>query len=59
MNITFKSQVFPDDTIVVTGSRPAPGFFSKMLGINSVTVHATLRRAPATRRRRSGSCRSS
>jgi hypothetical protein len=41
MNITFESQVFPDDTITVTGSRPAPGFFSKMLGINSVTVHAT------------------
>ena len=41
MNITFESQVFPDDTITVSGSRPAPGFFSKMLGINSVTVHAT------------------
>jgi putative Flp pilus-assembly TadE/G-like protein len=41
MNITFKSKVFPDDTITVTGSRPAPGFFSKMLGIKSVTVHAT------------------
>jgi hypothetical protein len=41
MNITFESQVFPDDTITVSGSRPAPGFFSKMLGIKSVTVHAT------------------
>jgi hypothetical protein len=41
MNITFESQVFPDDTITVAGSRPAPGFFSKMLGIKSVTVHAT------------------
>jgi hypothetical protein len=41
MNITFESQVFPNDTITVSGSRPAPGFFSKMLGIKSVTVHAT------------------
>jgi hypothetical protein len=41
INVTFKSQVFPNDTIVVTGSRPAPGFFSKVLGVNSVTVHGT------------------
>jgi hypothetical protein len=41
MNITFETQVFPNDTISVSGSRPAPGFFSKMLGIKSVTVHAT------------------
>jgi hypothetical protein len=41
MNITFETQVFANDTITVSGSRPAPGFFSKMLGINSVTVHAT------------------
>ena len=37
----FRSKVVPNDTITVNGSRPAPGFFSKMLGINSVTVHAT------------------
>jgi hypothetical protein len=41
MNVTFKTQVFANDTIVVSGSRPAPGFFSKMLGVKSVTVHAT------------------
>ena len=41
INTTFKSNVTANDTITVTGSRPAPGFFSKMLGINSVTVHAT------------------
>jgi len=41
MNISFKSKVVPNDTITVSGSRPAPGFFSKMLGVNSVTVHAT------------------
>ena len=31
----------PNDTIEVTGSREAPGFFAKVLGIDSVTVHAT------------------
>jgi hypothetical protein len=30
-----------NDTIEVVGSRPAPGFFSKILGIDSVTVNAT------------------
>jgi hypothetical protein len=40
VNTTFSSKVFPNDTIKVTGSRPAPGFFSKVLGVNSVTVHA-------------------
>jgi Putative Flp pilus-assembly TadE/G-like len=30
-----------NDTIKVRGSRPAPGFFSKLLGIDSVTVNAT------------------
>jgi hypothetical protein len=41
INVAFKTKVTPNDTITVTGSRPAPGFFSKMLGVNSVTVHAT------------------
>jgi hypothetical protein len=41
MNVTFSSKVFPNDTIKVTGSRSAPGFFSKMLGVNSVTVHGS------------------
>jgi Putative Flp pilus-assembly TadE/G-like len=41
MNVSFKSKVIANDTITVTGSRAAPGFFSKMLGVNSVTVHAT------------------
>ena len=30
-----------NDTISVRGSRPAPGFFSKIFGIDSVTVNAT------------------
>jgi hypothetical protein len=30
-----------NDTIKVNGSRPAPGFFSKLFGIDSVTVNAT------------------
>jgi putative Flp pilus-assembly TadE/G-like protein len=41
MNVTFASKVFPNDTITVTGSKAAPGFFSKVLGVKSVTVHAT------------------
>ena len=41
MNVQFRSKVVPNDTITVNGSRPAPGFFSQMLGVNSVTVHAT------------------
>ena len=40
INVSFSSKVFPNDTITVTGSRPAPGVFSKVLGVNSVTVHA-------------------
>jgi hypothetical protein len=40
INTTFQSKVFPNDTIKVTGSRSAPGFFSKVLGVKSVTVHA-------------------
>jgi hypothetical protein len=33
---------FPaSDTVKVTGSRPAPGFFSKIFGIDAVTVNGT------------------
>jgi hypothetical protein len=41
MTIKFSTKVYPNDTITVTGSRQAPGFFSKVLGVNSVTVHGT------------------
>ena len=41
MKVTFSSKVFPNDTITVTGSRQAPGFFSKVLGVKTVTVHGT------------------
>jgi hypothetical protein len=30
-----------NDTVKVTGSRPAPGFFSKIFGVDSVTVNGT------------------
>lgn len=40
MKITFSSKVFASDTINVEGTRPAPGFFAKVLGIDSVTVRA-------------------
>jgi hypothetical protein len=45
MQIAFSTQVFSNDTITVTGTKPAPGFFSKVFGVNSVTVktHATAR----------------
>jgi uncharacterized membrane protein len=41
MQISFSSTAFANDTITVSGSRPAPGFFSKVFGVKSVTVHAT------------------
>jgi len=41
IQVAFSSKNFANDTIKVTGSRAAPGFFSKVLGVNSVTVHAT------------------
>jgi Putative Flp pilus-assembly TadE/G-like len=38
MSIAFSTKVFPNDTISVEGKRPAPGFFSKVFGLDSVTV---------------------
>jgi len=38
--ITFQSQMTPNDTISVQMKAPAPGFFSKLFGLNSVTVEA-------------------
>jgi Putative Flp pilus-assembly TadE/G-like len=38
--ISFQTQVTPSDTIAVQMSAPAPGFFSKLFGIDSVTVAA-------------------
>jgi Putative Flp pilus-assembly TadE/G-like len=45
MTITFSEDVFPDDTINVEGTRPAPGFFAKVFGVDSITVrtHAKAR----------------
>ena len=37
---TFSSQYLANDTITVKVSRQAPGIFSKLFGINSVTVNA-------------------
>jgi hypothetical protein len=37
-NITFSETVMPDDTIQVELDRSAPGFFSKVIGLDSVTV---------------------
>jgi Putative Flp pilus-assembly TadE/G-like len=45
MTITFSAGVVPDDTINVEGTRPAPGFFAKVFGVDSITVrtHAKAR----------------
>jgi hypothetical protein len=41
MTVTFSTKVFANDTITVEGKRPAPGFFSKVFGLDSVTVRTT------------------
>ncbi|HEX5469070.1 MAG TPA: flp pilus-assembly TadE/G-like family protein [Gaiellaceae bacterium] len=41
IDVSFSTQVFTNDTITVEATRPAPGFFSKILGVDSVTVGAT------------------
>jgi hypothetical protein len=38
---TISSKIVSNDTITVTVKRPAPGFFAKLFGVNSVTVGAT------------------
>jgi hypothetical protein len=38
--IKFRSDFTPNDTVVVSVTRTAPGFFSKIFGIDSTTVHA-------------------
>jgi hypothetical protein len=38
--ITFTSRYRPDDSITVTQDVPTDGFFSKLFGITTVTVHA-------------------
>jgi hypothetical protein len=40
-NISFETQTVDHDTIVVHVSKPAPGFFSKVFGIDSVQEGAT------------------
>ena len=39
--ITVSTEIVANDTITVTVKRPAPGFFSKLFGVNSVTVGAS------------------
>jgi predicted outer membrane repeat protein len=40
-DISFESKYVTADTIKVKGERPAPGFFSKILGIDSIKVAAS------------------
>jgi Flp pilus assembly protein TadG len=39
--VTITSKIVANDTISVTVKRPAPGFFSKLFGVKSVTVGST------------------
>ena len=39
-SVSVTTAVVGDDTVVVTGKRDAPGFFSKIFNIDSVEVHA-------------------
>jgi Flp pilus assembly protein TadG len=41
VTVSFDTTVVANDTVKVTGSKPAPGFFSQVFGIDSVTVGAT------------------
>jgi Putative Flp pilus-assembly TadE/G-like len=41
MNVAISTKVFANDTIKVEGTRPAPGFFSKVFGLDSVTVRTS------------------
>jgi hypothetical protein len=38
--VSFETKVLPGDTIAVHATKPMPGFFSKLFGLNSVTVGA-------------------
>jgi hypothetical protein len=40
-DVTFSTTMIPGDTISVKVDRPAPGFFSKVIGIDSVDVGST------------------
>jgi hypothetical protein len=40
MTISFGQKVVPNDLITVTLARPAPSYFTKLFGVDSVEVHA-------------------
>jgi hypothetical protein len=40
ITVSFSSDVVANDTISVEGTRPAPGFFAKVFGVDAVTVKA-------------------
>jgi hypothetical protein len=46
--VSVTKAVVDNDTVVVTGKRSAPGFFSKVFGIDSVEVHARASARAAT-----------
>jgi hypothetical protein len=40
-DVEFSTDILPNDTIAVTGTRPAEGVFTRLFGIDSVTVEAS------------------
>jgi hypothetical protein len=40
MQIAISTQVYANDTITVTGTKPAPGFFARVFGLDAITVKA-------------------
>src|SRR5439155_16131907 len=47
-NVSFSTTTIPNDTISVSGSKPAPGIFSTIFGISSVTVSASAKAQTGT-----------
>jgi hypothetical protein len=47
-DVSFSTTVLPNDTITVEAEEPAPGFFSKVFGIETVQVHARARARTGT-----------
>ncbi len=40
-DVSFETKVLPNDVVVVRADKPTPGMFSKLFGVDGVTVHAT------------------
>jgi Putative Flp pilus-assembly TadE/G-like len=47
-DITYETTVLPSDTVLVETERDAPGIFTRLLGVESVEVHATAKARTGT-----------